>query len=124
MLITVFTKVIFTATIFAIHKYFGFIIIMAIVTWRLFVTKRLYRNLLFENSFLGALTSITAPCLLIKENSSYYWMTNILDNILALLSARGKARALLHLTKLLLLFCLHFNIFENSSPNPEFFSSY
>ena len=85
MSITVFTKVIFVAATFALDKYFGFVIISTIVILRLAITKMFWKNLSFENSFLGALTSITAPCLLLKENSNHYWISNYLDTVLSLL---------------------------------------
>ena len=55
------------------------------VAYRMSITKVFWRNLSFENNVLGALTSITAPCLLLKENSNYFWMTNYIDQLLSML---------------------------------------
>ena len=85
MSISVFTKVTFAATIFAVFKYLGFAIILVIVLIRLVITKVFWKNLPFENNFLGATTSITAPCLMIKENSKYYIVTNVVSDLLSLM---------------------------------------
>ena len=76
MSIVVFTRVVFASTIFAMYKYMGFLVFLIIVSIRLVFTKVLWRTMSFENNLLGALTSITAPCLLLKDNSNYFWMTN------------------------------------------------
>ena len=89
MSISVFTKVIFAATMFAVFKFLGCAIILVIVLIRLAITKAFWRNLPFEFNFLGAMTSITAPCLMLQENSKYYPLTNIISDVLSLMIVWG-----------------------------------
>ena len=70
---------------FTFFKEYGFLIIASIVLIRLAVSKVFWRNLSFENNLLSAITSITAPCLLIKEKSHFFWTTNVFSNILSLM---------------------------------------
>ena len=85
MSIIVFTKVIFASTMFAVSPVVGFAIIFATALIRLAITKVYWKNMPFENSFLGAMTSITAPCLLVEENSKYYPVTNIVSESLSMM---------------------------------------
>ena len=85
MSIIVFTKVIFAATMFAIFPVLGFAIIITTALIRLTITKVFWRNMPLENNFLGAMTSITAPCLLVEENSKYYPVTNIISESLSMM---------------------------------------
>ena len=64
----------------------------------------------------------------VDHGTGWYSLTSLWRKTLMVVSLTADSawfnpstRALLHFAKL---FCLHFNIFENSSPNPEFFSSY
>ena len=81
---TVFTKVVFAASIFAIYKYFGFVIILIIFTIRVLGTKLIWKNISMENNLLGTLTSLTAPCLLLLECSYFFIITNMIQDVLSL----------------------------------------
>ena len=85
MSITVFTKVMFAATMFAVFPLVGFAMTIATVIIRLSITKAFWRNISFEHNFLGTMTSITAPCLLVEENSKYYPVTNIISESVSLM---------------------------------------
>ena len=85
MSISIFSKVIFTALVFAMYKYYGFLFIGLTLIIRFVISKFVWRHLPSISNVLGALTSLTAPCLLLEEGSNLFNVSNIIGELISLL---------------------------------------
>ena len=86
MSITILSRVIFAALMFAMYKYYGFLFISFIMIARFVIIKLFWKHLPFHSNVLGSLTSLTAPCLLLEEGSNLFNISNLIGELISLIA--------------------------------------
>ena len=84
MIVCIISRTLFWAIIFAMLRQFGFVVLIVMFLLMLLVSLNDKKDIGLEKLVLGTITSLTAPCLILIEDTYYYIKSSIVGNILSL----------------------------------------